>query len=176
MTSAQSERDQSVVPSTTKPRQKRDLAFLGAPPLMPGEDVAAYKTLLALVSDTVKPTDIFDTIWVSDIVNEQLDIDRWRRVKANLIAGEIEWPNPVLEERTLTDVQKIAFAYKINLSNIEQIDRMIASMELRRNNALREIERHRTGFGALLRRAVEQVEDAEFREIDGTPAAEKRAA
>lgn len=38
--------------------------------------------------------------------------------------------------------------------------------ELRRNNTLHEIERHRAGLGAALRSATAEVEDAEFTETE----------
>ena len=62
----------------------------------------------------------------------------------------------------------IADVVAININQIERIDRMVMTMEARRNAAYREVERHRIGLGERLRRAVEQVEDAEFREVDET--------
>ena len=46
--------------------------------------------------------------------------------------------------------------------------------EARRDAALREIDRHREGFGQRLRRAINRVEDAEFRVIE--PPVEQDAA
>jgi len=52
---------------------------------------------------------------------------------------------------------------------------MLASAEARRNNALREIERHREARGAMTRLALNEVQDAEFQEVEtgevsgGTP-------
>ena len=43
---------------------------------------------------------------------------------------------------------------------------MQASAEARRNNALREIDRHREATGAAVRRAIDEVEDVEFRDIE----------
>jgi hypothetical protein len=43
---------------------------------------------------------------------------------------------------------------------------MLASAEARRNNALREIDRHRETLGAALRRAVDEIEDAEFQDVE----------
>jgi hypothetical protein len=34
------------------------------------------------------------------------------------------------------------------------------------NNALREIDRHREAFGAAMRQAVDEVQDAEFRDVE----------
>ena len=53
---------------------------------------------------------------------------------------------------------------------------MVMTMEARRNAAYREAERHRLGLGERLRRAAEQVEDAELREIDNAPGEHERAA
>jgi hypothetical protein len=48
---------------------------------------------------------------------------------------------------------------------IDRIDRMTASLEARRGNALREIDRHRAALGAAVR-AIGEAADAEFREVD----------
>jgi hypothetical protein len=62
----------------------------------------------------------------------------------------------------------IASVVAFRIDALEHIDRMLMTMEARRNAAYREVERHRIGLGERLRRAVEQVEDAEFREVDET--------
>jgi hypothetical protein len=54
----------------------------------------------------------------------------------------------------------------LSIDSIERIDRMIASAEARRGNALREIDRHRTTL-RLTVRAVAETEDGEFKEVDG---------
>ena len=45
-----------------------------------------------------------------------------------------------------------------NIDTYERIDRMLASAETRRNNALREIERHRESFATAVRSTMD-VED-----------------
>jgi len=52
------------------------------------------------------------------------------------------------------------------LYTFERLDNMLASSEARRNNALREIDRHRETLGAAARRAVEDAEDVEYREVN----------
>jgi hypothetical protein len=52
------------------------------------------------------------------------------------------------------------------LDSFERLDRMLASAEARRNNALREIDRHRDALGGAARRSIEEVEDAEFRDVE----------
>jgi hypothetical protein len=62
------------------------------------------------------------------------------------------------------------------LDNIERIDRLATIAENRRNASLREIDRHRAVLGETLRRSVQEIEDAEFKMIETTPAKEKKAA
>ena len=58
----------------------------------------------------------------------------------------------------------MAQALHIRLNDIERIDRMIMNAEARRNTVLREIDRHRAALADALRRATENVRDAEFTE------------
>jgi len=68
---------------------------------------------------------------------------------------------------TMDEVMAEAFAAVID--PFERIDRLLASAEARRNNALREIDRHREAFGAAMRRGVEEVEDAQFQDVETGP-------
>jgi hypothetical protein len=63
------------------------LGWLGAPPLLEGEDAAAYDELLGRISGGVKPSDIFEEFWVQDIVDLVWEVVRWRRLSANLMAA-----------------------------------------------------------------------------------------
>jgi len=65
---------------------------------------------------------------------------------------------------SLSEVTAQTVDYK--LYTFERLDNMLASSEARRNNALREIDRHRETLGAAARRAVEDAEDVEYREVD----------
>jgi hypothetical protein len=75
---------------------------------------------------------------------------------------------------TIEDVTAKTLAHEIDV--FERIDRILASTEARRNNALREIDRHREAAGAAARKAIDEVEDVEFRDVEtgemsGAPAA-----
>jgi len=59
-----------------------------------------------------------------------------------------------------------AAALSKKLDEFERIDVMITRAEARRNNALREIDRHRATLGAALRAAVDDAEDAEFTDVE----------
>jgi hypothetical protein len=60
----------------------------------------------------------------------------------------------------------MAEAFVAVIDPFERIDRLLASAEARRNNALREIDRHRETLGAAMRRGVEEVQDAEFQDVE----------
>jgi hypothetical protein len=63
--------------------------FFGPPPLLEGEDPAAYDELLARVSGAVGPTDILKEIWVRDVVDLVWEALRLRRLKSSLIDASI---------------------------------------------------------------------------------------
>src|SRR5262249_54402859 len=74
----------STTPASLPERVGR-LALFGPPPLLEGEDTAAYDELLARISGAVKPADIFEEIWVRDVVDLVWEAFRLRRLKANLM-------------------------------------------------------------------------------------------
>jgi ActR/RegA family two-component response regulator len=59
----------------------------------------------------------------------------------------------------------VAQTFAIELEQIERIERMIMHAEVRRNAALRELDRHREALARKLK--IEQIEDAEFTEVPG---------
>jgi hypothetical protein len=71
-----------------------------------------------------------------------------------------------LTKAGLTIDELTAATVESKLDSFERLDRMLASAEARRNNALREIERHRAALGGAARRSVEEIEDAEFRDVE----------
>jgi hypothetical protein len=64
----------------------------------------------------------------------------------------------------------MADAYADELPRIGPIDCLAASVESRRNNALREIDRHRAARGDRFRLNGPEAEEAEFEEVDQTTA------
>jgi hypothetical protein len=71
-----------------------------------------------------------------------------------------------LKDAGLTIDEATAKTLECKIDVFERIDRMLASAEARRNNALREIDRHRDAAGAAVRQVIDEVEDAEFRDIE----------
>jgi hypothetical protein len=79
----------------------------------------------------------------------------------------------ILRKAGLTIEDVTARTLDSKIENFERLDRMLGSAEARRNNALREIERHREALGAAMRKAIDEVQDAEFRDVEtGAPGGE----
>jgi hypothetical protein len=57
----------------------------GQPPLLEGEDAAAYDQLVARICAAVKPVDIIDEMFIADVASLEWDVLRWRRLKLSLI-------------------------------------------------------------------------------------------
>jgi hypothetical protein len=68
----------------TTQRSKKPL-FFGPPPLIAGEDPAAYDDLLERFTAAIKPTDVLEEMWMRDSVDLTWETQRLRRVKAALL-------------------------------------------------------------------------------------------
>jgi hypothetical protein len=71
--------------STTSSPLGPPWTLLGQPQLLEGEDAAAYDQLLARVCAAVKPVDIIDEIFITDVVSLEWEVLRWRRLQWSLI-------------------------------------------------------------------------------------------
>ena len=71
-------------PANPPPATATTMPWLPPPPLIEGENAAAYDDLLARISGTLKPADILEEIWVRDVVDLVWDAFRLRRFKAHL--------------------------------------------------------------------------------------------
>ena len=67
------------------PERAQRLALFGPPPLIEGEDAAAYDQLLARIFAAVKPVDIIDEMFTADVVSLEWEVLRLRRLKWSLI-------------------------------------------------------------------------------------------
>jgi hypothetical protein len=77
----------------------------------------------------------------------------------------------ILNDAGLTIEEETADALENKLDSFERLDRLLASAEARRNNALREIDRHRDALGSGVRQLIEEIEDADFRDVERGEAA-----
>jgi hypothetical protein len=62
-------------------------ALFGPPPLLQGEDAAAYDAMLERVAGAVAPADVLEEMWVRDVVDLTWDALRMRRLKAALLTA-----------------------------------------------------------------------------------------
>lgn len=72
----------------------------------------------------------------------------------------------VLKKAGLTIDEAMAKTVEKKLDSFERLDRILASAEARRNNALREIDRRRDALARGVHRSIEEIEDAEFRDVE----------
>ncbi len=99
-------------------------------------------------------------------------------IAAGWAAGEKGAKNEVagaLQKAQLTIEDVMAKTLEGEIDSFERFDRILASSEARRNNALREIDRHRAALGGAVRHAIDEIQNAEFRDVEtgaseeGTP-------
>ena len=115
------------------PEPAAPLALLGPPPLFEAEDTAAYDELLVRISGTVKPADIFEEIWVRDIVDLVWEAFRLRRLKAHLMTAVAHKGLREILEPLIgwTDARNLAEAWAAReRSAIKQADELLASAGL----------------------------------------------
>jgi hypothetical protein len=80
-------------------------------------------------------------------------------------AAAIEEVERTLHAAGLSMDSVMARSVVADLGSFERIEGLIASAEARRNAALRELERYRSAFAEVLRRATDEVVDGEFENV-----------
>ena len=93
--------------------------------------------------------------------------ENWARRRPSAIT-KVE---KVLAAADLTLDAVMAATLALRLDDIERIERMIASQEGRMEAVLREIDRHRAVLAEALRGAAQDIEEAEFEEVQPREAA-----
>jgi hypothetical protein len=72
-------------PEKSRPDRAEQPTLFGPPPLFDGEDMGIYNQLVREISTAVTPADIFEDIWVRDVVDLTFEVFRLRRLTANLL-------------------------------------------------------------------------------------------
>jgi hypothetical protein len=78
-------KSKTEIAAPTVPGRVPRLALFGPPPLIEGEDAAAYDQLLARICAAVKPADVIDEMFTADVVSLEWEVLRLRRLKWSLI-------------------------------------------------------------------------------------------
>jgi len=106
---------------------------------------------------------------VRHVLNQILRYEEGPSALANEWDGRdpqaIKRVDDLLSAKGLSMDVAVARALASNISPFERIDAMISNLEARRNAALRELERRRASLALTLRRATDDVLDAEFEDI-----------
>ena len=124
-------------PSTSVAPELKALKVFGPPPLIRGEDPAAYQGLLARVTDAIKPRDIFEEIWSREIVDRAWEAWRFGRLKANLLATDAPYVvGPSIDSVMAQNLASV-------IEPFERMDRM-GSAAARWDKTLRELEGRRS--------------------------------
>jgi hypothetical protein len=63
--------------------------LFGQPPLLEGEDAAAYDEFFGRVCAAIKPVDVIDEMFMADVVALEWELLRWRRLKVTLIRARV---------------------------------------------------------------------------------------
>jgi hypothetical protein len=160
---------------------------LPPPPLVNGEDGAAYDRLAARIMAAVAPANVIEEIWVRDVVDLVWDVVRLRRLKAGLfkvgatdgmrqlLRSVGEWDhkahdwtarkpaavaavNAQLSAAGLDMNDLTTSTFAARIDQFERIERMLAAAEVRRAAALDAIENRRVA--ERLRAAARDAEEA----------------
>src|SRR5580704_17042031 len=102
----------------------------GPAPLIEGEDAGAYDELLVRISSAVRPHDIFEEIWVRDVVDLVWEAFRLRRLKASLMAASAhEGVKKILEPLYgWSDVDSLANSWAArDRAAVKKVDKLLAS-------------------------------------------------
>lgn len=72
-------------PSTPNPQPQPSLKFIDMPVVLLGEDRTEYAQLRQQIEDYVRPLDIFEKMYVSDLAYYSWESLRYRKIIANLV-------------------------------------------------------------------------------------------
>jgi hypothetical protein len=112
----------------------------------------------------------------ADVMEPTPDSDELSESWAARDPNAIKKTEALLASAGLTMDAVMAQTLAAEIDHVDRIDRMIMSAETRRHVALREIDRHRAVLGERLRRATQDIEDADFKVIAAKDEKETRAA
>jgi hypothetical protein len=140
--------------------------LLGPSWIIESEDPERYEKVLAEVGAAVQPIDFIDWLLVKDIVDLTWEIQRARLQRQRLMrTAQVSSLRTVIAQAGLSmadiDLQSLS-AESVKLERLDERDERLAG---RRDDILRQIERRRSGWAKLVRRASEEIIEGEFREL-----------
>jgi hypothetical protein len=161
------------------------LRLLGDPPLLSTEDPKAYAELISQVAQAVRPRHMLEWIWVREFADYTWEAQRLRRFKAlliererqdrieavrsernepyttlSLVTGEFEEVKPKRRQKkprivALNTERGSLSSFQGTLSDYERLEKLLASIELKRHMLLRDAPYYREGLAHLLKEAAD---------------------
>ena len=112
-------------------------ACLGEPPLLEGEDRAAYETLSEQILGSVEPRDGIEFLWVRDVIDLTWEIQRLRRIKSAYLGScKPKGLRALLEPRVDDYHERMALIHDCVLGNQEaeaELDLILSASKLTRD-------------------------------------------
>jgi hypothetical protein len=165
----------------SRSKEKLLRQLITPPVLIPGENAADFHALAKAVYADLDVQTTAEAFLVRDVIACEWEIQRFRRIQAALLTpspgdpvmaaltasiGEKMLggarPAPTAAEREAEQLQGIARLFMQRNDEIEQVSRIIAALEPRRNNAHREFEKRREKPARPRRPAPEAVIEPEY--------------
>jgi hypothetical protein len=152
------------------------------PALIPGEYASDYRAFAKQVCAALDVQNILEGIQARDIVNLDWEMQRWRKLSTALLTppaptlshiGTLEaaWGKDYAQStidaanQRFKGPEALAKRFVAHASELEQVDRTIAGLEIRRNNAWREFQRNREGTKRRSPLVSDDVLEAEYVEM-----------
>jgi len=132
--------------------------FFGPPPLIAGEDPAAYAALRHRVADAVRPKDILEEIWLRDVVDLTWDVFRLRRLKAHLLRAAAHEGVRIVLAPLVRDKE-----YRGKGSGAEELSQRWARGD---ENAVEEVNDHLAAAGLTMDAVTAQTFAAKLDEVE----------
>jgi hypothetical protein len=158
----------------TVPGRVQRLALFGPPPLIEGEDAAAYDQLLARIYAALQPIDIIDEIFIADVVPSEWEVLRLRRLKWSLIRAAAPKALDYFLDKNLDDdlywddfLNDIAEILQVNLPEDQAKDARSLVRKYARNEAeaVEKIKNIFAGIGRSLKEVFDDAKDRKVKEL-----------
>ena len=138
-----------------------NMSFMGSPPLLSCDDPAEYKKLRHAVSESA-PADFFGQFCARMFADTLWEARRYQLVTTNLLKAELKhFLDPTVDDET-----KLALVVGETIEPLERLYRLRGGREHRLDALYRLVQEHRANLGTLLPATAEQVQDAEFSEVE----------
>src|SRR5215475_13630207 len=143
-------------------RRRNELAVLPKSPLLITESVDEFDALRDAFEREIKPQGIIEQMYVHDISSIVWEILRLRRCKVVIINSAFRRALEDLRKQLLRQPGQYEYqveAIRKSSAELELLDRMVSSLESRRNKALGCVAEYRASLAHQLRESADRIID-----------------